>query len=181
MDSPPTIVGGMDSGGEITDGSWTITIPDTGWPTDPVLRAQYIWDTFYAANYNSGTPGYWLGYFDTNHGLSEQSSLAIVDVTNGGSMSGICTFQIQVNDTNNDGDLDEGEFCSGSLVGFVIIIKNGTGVYDGMCGTGDIFGTWLKACPTTLETWNFGMYLYLNDCTTPVENSSWGIIKSLYQ
>ncbi len=181
MDSPPTFVGSMDAGGDITAGSWTITIPDAGWPTDPVLRAQYIWDTFYAANYTAGTPGYWKGYFDTNHGLPEMNALAIVDDTNGGTMTGVCTIEIQVDDANNDGVLDAGEFCAGSMTGIVIIIRNGEGVYDGMCGTGNFFGTYSKNCPSTLETWNYGMYLYLDDCSTPVESTTWGVIKSLYQ
>ncbi|MCD4690611.1 hypothetical protein K8S17_04040 [bacterium] len=181
MDSPPTFVGAMDPGGDITAGSWTITIPDAGWPTDPVLRYQHIWDTFYAGNYTVGTPGYWKGYFDTNHGLPEMNTLSIIDDTNGGSMTGVCTIEIQVDDANNDTVLDEGEFCSGSMTGMVIIIRNGEGCYDGMCGTGNYFGTYVKDCPGTYETWNFGMYLYLDDCSTPVENSSWGLIKSLYQ
>jgi len=181
MDSPPTFVGNMDVGGDITAGSWTITIPDAGWPTDPVLRAQYIWDNFYAANYTAGTPGYWKGYFDTNHGLPEMNALAIVDDTNGGTMTGVCTIEIQVDDANNDGVLDVDEFCNGSMTGLVIIIRNGEGVYDGMCGTGNFFGTYAKDCPNTIETWNYGMYLYLDDCSTPVESTTWGVIKSLYQ
>ena len=88
---------------------------------------------------------------------------------------------IQVDDANNDGVLDASEFCTGSMTGLVIIIRNGEGVYDGMCGTGNFFGTYAKDCPGTYETWNYGMYLYLDDCSTPVENSSWGAIKSLYQ
>jgi hypothetical protein len=181
MDSPPVFAGGMNPGGDITAGSWTITVPDLGWPADPVLRAQHIWGTFYAANYTAGTPGYWKGYFDTNHGLTEMNGLAIVDDTNGGSMTGVCTVEIQVDDTNNNGVLDGDEFCSGSMSGLVIIIRNGEGVYDGMCGTGNFFGTYAKDCPSTLQTWNWGMYLGLDDCSTPVENSSWGVIKSLYQ
>ncbi|MCK4916446.1 MAG: hypothetical protein KAS89_09745, partial [Candidatus Eisenbacteria sp.] len=74
-----------------------------------------------------------------------------------------------------------GEFCSGSLDGLVIIIRDGTGVYDGMCGTGNYFGTYVKACPGTMEEWHYGMYLWLEDCTTPVEDATWGAIKALYQ
>ena len=181
MDSPPTFTGAMDPGGDIVDGSWTIVVPDVGWPTDPALRYQHIWDTFYAGNYTAGTPGYWKGYFDTSHGLPEMCALDIVDDTNGGTMTGVLTLEIQVEDTNNNQVLDEGEFCAGSLSGLVIIIREGTGYYDGLCGTGNFFGTYTKACPTTYETWNFGMYLWLDDCLTPVESISWGAIKALYQ
>jgi hypothetical protein len=181
MASPVVFGGPMDPGGDITDGSWSITVPDDTWPTDPVLRQQHIWDTYYAANYTAGTPGFWTGYFDEAHGAGVLNPLSIIDNTNGGSMSGVCSVQIQVQDLNNNTVLDEGEFCDGSLSGLVIIIRNGEGVYDGMCGTGNYFGSYLKDCPATTETWNFGMYLWLEDCTTPVEDATWSSIKALYQ
>jgi hypothetical protein len=182
MDSPPVFEGPMDPGGDIVDGWWSITIPDEGWPLDPVARSAHIWNTYYAPNYAPGNPSFWTGYFDTDHGAIAMNDLAIQDDTNGGSMTGICSVQIQVQDTNNNAVLDEGEFCSGSLSGLVIIIRNGTGVYDGMCGTGNYFGSYMKDCPnTTNETWNYGMYLWLEDCTTPVEDATWGAIKAMYQ
>ncbi len=181
MESPPVFGGAMDPGGTITDGTWSITIPDAGWPMDEAERFQYIWSTFYANNYTPGTPGYWKGHFDTNHGLVELNSLNIVDNTNEGVMVGTCTIEVQVLDLNSNGVLDEDEFCSGSLTGLVIIIRDGTGVYDGMCGTGNYFGTYTKDCPGSYETWHFGMYLWLEDCSTPVESRSWGSIKALYQ
>lgn len=183
MDVPPVFTGSMDPGGDITAGSWTITITDDGWPTDPVVRAQYIWDTFYAPNYTVGQPGFWKGYFDTDHGLSAMNALQIVDETGGGgvigTMGGVCSVEVQVEDTNSNGILDEGEFESGSLTGLVIIIRDGSGIYDGQCGTGNYFGTYVK--DGTYETWQFGMYLFLSDCTSPVEEASWGSIKALYQ
>ncbi|KPK98727.1 MAG: hypothetical protein AMK75_06855 [Planctomycetes bacterium SM23_65] len=180
-DSPPVFTGGMDPGGDITDGYWSISIHDDGWPLDPVERYAYIWDNFYAPNYTPGTPGFWKGYFDTEHGLPAMNDLFIDDVTNGGTMIGICTIEIQVQDLNNNEVLDEGEFCEGSLTGLVIIIREGTGAYDGMCGTGNYFGSYVKDCPDTYETWNFGMYLWLDDCSTPVQETTWGAIKALYQ
>ena len=181
MDSPPVFTGGMDPGGDITDGYWSISIHDDGWPLDPVERYAYVWDNFYAPNYTPGTPGFWKGYFDTEHGLAAMNDLFIDDVTNGGTMIGICTIEIQVQDLNNNEVLDAGEFCEGSLTGLVIIIREGTGVYDGMCGTGNYFGSYVKDCPGTYETWNFGMYLWLDDCSTPVQETTWGAIKALYQ
>jgi len=180
MDTPPVFTGGMDPGGDITAGSWTITIADDGWPTDPGARYAYIWNTFYAPNYMAGPPSFWKGYFDTAHGLTRLNDLAIVDNTNNGTMSGVCSVEIQVQDLNNNHVLDPGEFCEGSLAGIVVIIRDGTGVYDGMCGTGNYFGTYVKDCPGTSETWNFGMYLWLDDCSTPVQDMTWGGIKALY-
>jgi hypothetical protein len=181
MDSPPVFEGPMDPGGDIEDGWWSITVPDAGWPLDPVARSAHIWNTFFAPNYAPGNPSFWTGYIDDDHGLPELNALAIQDDTWGGTMTGTCSVQIQVQDLNNNGVLDEGEFCTGSLSGIVIIIRNGTGVYDGMCGTGNYFGSYTKDCPNTTENWNFGMYLWIEDCTTPVEDATWGAIKALYQ
>ena len=185
MDSPVVFGGAMDPGGDITDGSWSVTVPDATWPTDPTARAAHIWDTFYAPNYTPGNPSFWKGYFDIEHGAEDMNALTIIDNTNGGSMAGICSVEIQVQDLNNNGVLDGEdefeEFCTGSLSGLVIIIRNGEGIYDGMCGTGNYFGSYIKDCPATTETWNYGMYLWLEDCTTPVENATWGAIKALYQ
>ena len=111
MDSPVVFGGAMDPGGDITDGSWSITVPDATWPTEPVARAAHIWDTFYAPNYTPGNPSFWKGYFDVEYGAEDMNYLTIVDNTNGGSMSGICSVEIQVQDLNNNGVLDgEGEF-----------------------------------------------------------------------
>lgn len=180
MDSPPTFSGGMAAPGDILDGSWTITVPDAGWPTEPVARESYIWNTFYAGNYEPGTPGFWKGYFDSSTN-GEMNTLAIIDNTHVGTMSGITTLEIQVQDLNSNGVLDAGEFCSGSETGIVIIIRDGTGVYDGWCGNGNFNGSYTKNCPDSYETWNFGMYLWISDCSTPVETTTWGSIKALYQ
>jgi hypothetical protein len=187
MASPVVFGGAMDPGGDITDGSWSITIPDDTWPTDPAARQQYIWDTYFAPNYSAGNPSFWTGYFDEAHGDSLLNPLSIVNnapAPDGGSMSGVCSVQMQVQDLNNNGVLDgEGEFeefCSGSLSGLVIIIRNGEGAYDGLCGTGNYFGSY-EGCFGLPQSWNYGMYLWLEDCTTPVEDATWGAIKALYQ
>jgi len=179
MDSPPTFVGNMEAPGDILDGQWTITVPDAGWPTDPVEREAYIWTTFFAGNYVPGTLPCWKGYIDaTTNG--EQNTLSIIDNTNIGTMSGVTTIEIQVQDLNGNEILDGDEFCEGSDTGNIIIIKDGTGCYDGLCGTGNFNGTFVKDCPGTTETWDFGMYLWLHDCSTPVESTTWGSIKAMY-
>ena len=61
MDSPVVFGGAMDPGGDIVDGSWSITVPDEGWPTDPAARYSHIWNTFYAPNYSAGNPSFWTG------------------------------------------------------------------------------------------------------------------------
>jgi hypothetical protein len=181
-DSPPTFTGAMDPGGDITEGSWTITVPDLLWPDTsmPAARTQYFWDTFFAGNYTPGTPGYWIGYIDVNHGLPEQNSLHIVDDTFGGTMTGVCTIQMLVTDDDNDGVLDDDEFCAGSFSGCIVIIRQGTGIYEGYAGTGSYNGSFTVNCPETLHTWHFGMYIWI-DNAVPVEGRSWSAIKALYR
>ena len=163
MDSPPTFTGGMDVGGDITAGSWTVSVRDDGWPTDPSARQAYIWQTFFADNYTLGEQPYWTGYFDLDHGLMELNRIVIIDETNGGTLSGLCTFEYQVEDTNGNGELDEGEFCEGALASFAVLLRpwEGEGHWEYWGGTGNYFGTYNRDCPETHDTWWFGMYLWL--------------------
>lgn len=181
-DSPPIFTGVMSSGGDITEGSWSIAVPDASWPDTsvPAARTQYFWDTFFAGNYTPGTPGYWIGYLDVNHGLPSQPVLDIVDDTFGGTMTGVCTIQMLVTDDDNDGVLDDDEFCQGSFSGCIVIIREGTGIYDGYAGTGSYNGSFTVDCPETAHAWNFGMYIWI-DNAAPVETMTWSSIKALYQ
>jgi len=177
--SPIVFEGNMAPPGDIETGLWRITIPDVGWPTEPVAREQYIWNTYYAGNYTPGTPGYWTGRFDVPlNPLYIQDDAPAPD---GGTMSGVCELEITFSDNGEVGVLDGDDGCSGSLSGLVIIINDGTGAYDGLCGDGNYFGSFAKDCPNSSETWNFGMYLWLYDCSTPVESTTWGAVKALYQ
>ncbi len=181
-DSPPVFTGAMNPGGDITAGSWTIAVPDASWPdtATPAVRTQYFWNTFFAGNYTPGTPGYWIGYIDVNHGLPEQNTLDIVDDTFGGTMTGVCTIQMLVTDDDSDGILDDDEFCQGSFSGCIVIIRQGTGVYDGYAGTGSYNGSFTVNCPESMHTWNFGMYVWI-DNAAPVETTTWSSIKALYR
>lgn len=177
----PAVFSGSIDGGDIAAGDWTVTVPDAGWPTDPVAREAYVWTTFYADNYDgTANPPVWIGYFDTDHGLPEMNGLFIDDYGNG-TMTGVCTIEIQVQDTNSNGVLDADEGTNGSLSGAIIIIRDGTGIYDGQCGYGYYFGSYFSSAFWAPQTWNWGMDITLEDCSTPVDNMSWGSIKALYQ
>lgn len=177
----PVVFSGSITGGDIAAGSWTVTVPDDAWPTDPVAREAYVWDTFFADNYDdTSNPPVWIGYFDEAHGLPDMNALFIDDYGNG-TMTGVCTIEIQVQDTNINGVLDADEGTNGSLSGAIIIIRDGTGIYDGLCGYGYYFGSYFKDVFWGPETWNWGMDIALEDCSTPVQDKSWGSIKALYQ
>lgn len=163
MDSPPVFAGGMDPGGDITAGSWLVTVWDNTWPTEPTERFIYVWDTFFADNYTPGDQPYWTGYFGRQSGQEHWNGLEIVDQTNGGTLSGACSVEYQVQDLDADGELDDGEFCAGSLKGLEILLlpAQSTGFYDGLIGHGNYFGSFTRECPATRDSWSFGMYLWL--------------------
>ena len=164
MESPPVFSGGMDPGGDTSDGSWSVTVCDHGWPTDPEARSAYIWETFFASNYTTGDLPYWTGHLDTDHGQPHRNQFAFTDHDGGGSLSGYCTIQYQVQDANANGELDEGEFCQGALTFLQVVVGEGSsGVWDGWGGTGSAFGQFDRACPTTDEVWHMGVYLWLED------------------
>lgn len=175
----PVLFDGPITGGDLAPGFWSISVPDGAWPTNPLERGNFIWNNFYAPNYDPTIPG-WVGYFDVAHGLPEMSTL-FLDHTDVGTMRGVCSIEITVVDDNANGILDPDEGCAGSLSGLVIIIRAGTGLYDGMCGDGYYFGTYEKECPDSLEHWFLMMHVDIEDCSTPVEDSTWGTIKSLYR
>ncbi len=164
MDSPPVFSGGMEPGGDTSDGHWSITICDHGWPTDPEARSAHIWESFFADNYTAGSNPHWIGYFDMDHGQPHRNQFSFVDNAGGGSLGGYCTIEYEVQDLNANGELDEGEFCDGYLSLMSIIVGDSSGgVWDGWGGTGNAFGYFERACPTTDEAWHMGVYLWLED------------------
>lgn len=181
MDSPPTFSGTMDAGGDIVAGNWAIVIDDSGWPLDPDARRTYIFDNFFAPNYEPGSPGYWTGYFDADHGLPSLPTLSIVDDTNAGTMSGVCSIQVTWRDSDCDQILDVEEGCRGALSGMAAIISGGTGVYQDMPGEGHYTGIYVRECPDTFEVWSFAMYLWLDGTRLLAEDTSWSAIKSMYR
>lgn len=183
LDCPPIFTGGMNPGGDVVNGSWSITVCDHGWPTDPTERNTYIWETFFADSYTSGDPAFWTGVFDVEHGQPHMNPIAIVDETNGGTLGGACAVEYQVPDLNGNGVLDEGEFCDGYLGGLIVILSadEGTGFWDGRGGTGNYFGSFNRACPSTHDGWDFGMYLWLEYGPAPVHTTTWTSVKDLYK
>ncbi len=163
MDCPPVFTGGMDPGGDMSDGSWSVTVCDQGWPTDPVERFAFIWETFFAENYTIAEHPYWTGFFDMDHGQPEKNQFTFTDNSANSSLSGYCTIEYQVVDSNANGELDEGEFCEGSFSFLQVLMDEGTGVWDGWGGTGNAFGMYERACPSYHDVWVAGVYLWLRE------------------
>ena len=179
----PVVFGGPCTIDYADDGYWQITVPDGDWPTDPAARKAYIWDTFFTTY--DPVNFVWQGYFDFNHGLTSNPVFELWNYDSPGYAHGYATIVNQVDDFDEDEVLDDTEGCMGSLDGSLLIIQGGSGIYDGLCGSGFYYGSYNKDdCPTNFfgyQNWNFGMYMYLDPCSTAVEKMSWGTIKALYQ
>jgi len=178
----PVVYGGNITWGDLAPGTWELTLDDTGWPSDQdsAARWNYIWDTYYAPNYDP-SGHVWIATFDS-------TTLATVpriylEHTGVGHMSGVVKLRIQVTDTDGDGVLDDNEICDGDFSGIVIIIKDGSGAYAGWCGDGYYFGSYTKPnCATDMTDYvQAMMHLSVDDCAVDVASSTWGKIKLMYK
>jgi hypothetical protein len=179
----PVFAGTMDDGGDIVDGEWFISIDDSEWPpdTEPSARRQYLHATFFEENYTPGTPGFWSGYFDVAHGLSDPCQFYVEDFADGSTLWGSCSFHMTVIDNDGNAVLDGWDGCQGGLTGHVTI-TGGTGAYTGLEGEGSWWASYARGCPEgTSQAWDIAVYLWLDGPGLPVQPQSWGGIKALYR
>jgi hypothetical protein len=180
-------------------GTWSFTIDDSLWPdpSDPDARFDYIWDTFFAGNYDA-TPGAeaWRGYFD---GLTlpstptfEMDVLSTIPPNMVGTLGGNITITIQVRDFVADGVLSEAEKYNNLGFNCTLIISPslGTGDFVNMCGTGSMAAFALTGgdekrfnfvYPPDDDALELLGQMIIEPCPSPVEDSSWGTIKALYR
>ena len=209
-ESPIVFSGGMTPGGDMEAGSWEITVSDAGWPSDPAERLTFMWDTLFSPNYVRDFPSWggagWVADLCTSVPTSTADALEaswlplhIQDDTNGGSLSGWCLVREFAYDDNLNGVLDSEEFPHGLLLMDTVLICEGNGVYDGLCGEGYAYGMFARAGLGPAEgeeLWRFGMYLWLEDCMQGCDppdlepdvtgmpeawDSTWGTIKAMYR
>ncbi len=212
-ESPVVFSGGMSLGGDVSEGSWEIRVSDVGWPSDPEQRISFVWDVLFAPNYARDCPHWpgpqgpgWEADYCTSTPNTPVDSpdtwwlpLHIQDDTNGGSLAGWCSLRQYALDEDEDGTLDVGEFPHGWLIMDTVIICEGYGAYDGLCGSGNAFGEFGRIGVGELEgeeDWRFGMYLWLEDCMNGCDppspapdvtgmpetwDSTWSTIKAMYR
>ena len=210
LESPVVYSGNMMPGGDIETGSWEIRLGDAGWPSDERERLPFLWETFFAANYVRNLPIWggagWLADLTNSVPTSTVDSqegswlpLWIQDDTNDGSFSGWCQLSEFVHDDNLNGIFDEDDPLHGLILMYEVLICEGEGVYEGLCGSGNCFGEFARV-GTELdegeEHWRFGMYLWLEDCMQGCDppdsnsdvtgmpetwDSTWGTIKAMYR
>jgi hypothetical protein len=179
----PVVFDGTVTAGEplLVGGTWTLTIDDTGWPadTDPQARWDYIAATYYYPNYDPFSFS-WTATFDGNTTASPPfwgvGSAA-------GTMSGTATLQMTITDFDFDGVIDPDERAFNVYSGTLIVVKNGEGVFAGYCGLGSHSGYLDNPDPLNFADDDFSgtTILDVEDCSVPVEEVTWGHIKSKYR
>ena len=187
LNSPASFQGMIDSG-PMSPGWFVIEVDDAGWPLDNLSTPQnerwdYILATFFT--YDS-TPGgeHWDGYFPVQGSILPPVTWRFS--SNGDKLGGIIRyFVVTILDSDGDGEVDQDELANQSVAAnFHSHIEQSSGIYNGWCGTGTGNGNLENFDPAmddilTLPIGN----LYLRDfsCAVPVEESTWGAVKTLYK
>ncbi len=175
-----TILSGM-------DGTWTLDVDDSMWPdeSDSTARFDYIWNTYFAPNYDSAPGGEnWRGFFDA--GTLPSAPLLTLDTTTpGGLLVMNAPFVVQVRDYNGDGQLSQYEKHHTCQVSFTMSVETPlcTGSFNDYCGDGSGSTGFFNFVnpPDADELELFPVQLDVWYCGAPVEEGSWGTLKALYR
>ena len=173
--------GGITSGGE---GIIEITFDDTGWPTTTwQQRFNYIWDTYFADNYNNSTPGAykWVGTFTGTFYILAVSAPAGYQ----GWCVGTIAPKITVWDFNGNGTLDYAEKWGDQLFdGRLTKLCTHPSGGEMTCkwGWGAVASNYFSfVIPPGKDTLYNGVDLTLMACASGTAPSTWGSIKALYR
>jgi len=169
-------------------GTWTLELDDSLWPdeSDSTARFDYIWSTFFADNYNDITGGeHWVGYFSAS--TLPSSPLMTLDATVPHGVLGMnASFTVQVRDYYADGILSQYEKHHSCQMAFTYSVETPlcTGAFEDYCGDGSgSNGSFNFVNPPTADQLEFPFFNQLNIwfCGAPVEDSTWGAIKTLFR
>jgi hypothetical protein len=181
-------------------GTWSFTIDDSLWPdpSDPQARFDYIWNTFFAGNYDGSTPGAeaWRGYFDGSTlptvPTFEMDVSGTIPPNLVGTLGGNVTIVVQVRDFVADGVLSQAEKDNnhGFNATFQISPSLGTGDFVNMCGTGSMAASAITGGdekrfnfvdPPADDALELIGIMDIEPCPSPTDDSSWSTIKALYR
>jgi len=180
--SPVVYSGTFQPGSQLT-GDWVITIDDTGWPTTEPERFNYIWNTFFVPNYTTIPAGSekWTGKFNAQ--TLPTAPQFWFEETGGGAytLGGNITLNILVRDFEVDEYLSGYEKDHDHNFNSTLnpSCDNSTGLYDNTYGTGSLSGGDQNF--TTADAIEFVGQVMLSPCESPVESTTWGSIKALYE
>jgi hypothetical protein len=183
MVSPVVFDGTIDDGEPLlVGGYWTLQIDDTGWPSDsdPGTRWSYIEATYYTPNYDPLSYS-WTATFDKN--TTASAPTWGVGNPGVGSMNGTAVLQTTITDYDFDGIVDPDERAFVVFSGTLIVVKNGDGLFAGYCGLGSYSGSMSNADPVNWadDAFSGSTILDVEECSVPVEEVTWGQVKSMYR
>jgi len=167
-------------------GSWEITLDDSMWPdpADSTARFDYIWDEFFADNYESTVGAEaWYGYFD-GATLLATPHFRFDSVSPVGVIEGDITFSILVRDWYADGILSQQEKHHNLNLAATINVNPtlGQGYFENTCGHGSISsGNFNFLNPPLDDSLQIVGQLQTYTCPSPVEETTWGAVKALFQ
>lgn len=168
------------------DGTWEITLDDSLWPdpADSTARFNYIWETFFADNYiDTWGAESWTGYFNgatlpsTPHFRFDTSSPA-------GAIEGDISFSILVRDWYADGELSQQEKHDNLNLSATLNVNPelGEGYFYAMCGHGSVSsGNFNFVNPPLNDDLQIIGQLQTYTCPSPVEETTWGAVKALFE
>jgi len=167
-------------------GTWEFQIDDSLWPdpADSTARFDYIWDTFFVDNYdNTGGAQSWFGYFNSST-LPTAPTFSFDLTSPAGCVSGDISFVIMMRDWYADEILDQSEKHRNNQIAgtFILNPDQGTGFFTDHCGDGSMSaGNFNFVNPPLDDSVMFMGQFSSEFCGSPVEDSSWGMIKALYK
>lgn len=170
-------------------GTWSFTIDDSLWPdpADSTARFNYIWDNFFADNYDPTIGAQaWSGYFDgttlpTTPGFEFDLVPPSSDV---GHVEGSIALVLVFRDWYADGILSQDEkHGTGSMnATFSLNPQEGTEAFLEICGHGSLGANNFQFVNPPDDDSISGMGQFQTyECQSPVNDSTWGVIKSLYR
>lgn len=167
-------------------GSWDLDVDDSLWPdeSDSTARFDYIWDTFFADNYDP-TPDQqaWWGYFD-GATLPSVPKLTFDTAVPGGMLVSNASFIVLVRDYNGDGELSQYEKHHACQVSMTISVETPlcTGYFEDYCGNGSLGAGDLNFVnPPAFDEIMFMGQVQVWDCGALVNESTWAAVKALYR
>jgi hypothetical protein len=167
-------------------GAWEITLDDSMWPSpaDSTARFNYIWDNYFADNYSSivGAES-WTGYFNSAT-LIAAPRFRFDTTSPVGAMEGEITFQVLVRDWYADGNLSQQEKHHNLNMSATLNLNPslGEGYFANTCGHGSVSsGNFNFHNPPMKDNLQIVGQLQTYTCPSPVEETTWGMMKALYR
>ncbi len=167
-------------------GTWEITLDDSLWPadTDSTTRFDYIWTNFFADHYiDTVGAESWTGNFD-GATLLAPPHFRFDTISPAGVIEGDITFSILVRDWYADGILSQQEKHHNLNLSATLSLDPdlGEGYFEDTCGHGSVSsGNVNFHNPPMDDDVQIVGQLQTYTCPSPVEETTWGAVKALFQ